>query len=254
MPLLLEDQDIDLDAELIDVQLSDAEEAMAADLTVRSEGSSTRDLTDGGKVGGATLYPMRDGRKVEKGRPAARRAWMFNGTESVIPLSWNPDGTVHDGGRKYLRKKHCLCCTDSGFVSHCRKCRDNLCPRCNGGRDPSKIIACFYLREVDVPFPEKLYGDIPCFLSSCARKGEIGFQTEEEMRMHAISRHTRQYEAHEAVKRSSEASEISQLREQVNALVAAALANQASRPLLEPEDIVSTPEAPLYVSAKDRNK
>ena len=248
MPLLLEDQDIDVDAEAIDMQLTDAEEAIAADLSRGSDDSSRMDLSDGGKVGGATLYPMRDGPRVEKGRPAARRAWMWNGTESVIPLTWNPDGTIHDGGRRFLRKKYCLCCTDAGFIRHCRKCRDNLCPRCNSSRDPSKIIPCFYLREVDVPYPEKLYGSVNCFLPSCARKGEIGFKTEEDMRMHALSRHTKQYEAHESVKRSGEASEISELRKTVNDLVAAALATQVSRPVLEPEDMVGTPEAPLYVS------
>lgn len=220
MPLLLEATDIDTDAEAIDLELSAAEKEFATDLTMRPEGSSGVDLTDGGKVGGATLHPMSGGKRIAKGRAAARRAWMWNGTESVIPLSWNPDGTVHDGGRKYLRKKHCLCCADSGFFAHCRKCRDNGCTRCNGGGDAAKIIPCFYLREEDIPFPQNNYGDIDCFLPLCSRREQWGFKSQEAMRMHAMSRHTREYEAHEAVQRAGESSEIAELRSLVNTLLA----------------------------------
>ena len=81
------------------------------------------DLSDGGKVGGARLYPMNNGKEQSKGRAAARQAWTWNGTSSLIPLAWNPDGTMHDGGRRYLYKRYCMCCTNSGF-------RGGVCPKC----------------------------------------------------------------------------------------------------------------------------
>ena len=174
--------------------------------------------------------------KTKEGRAAAREAWMWDGTPTVLTLSWNPDGTQHDFGHKYLAKKHCLCCGDSGFKRHCLKCRKNSCSTCRQSTDKSKIIPCFYLNKDDVPYQAKFYGDINCFLPMCARRDSQGFQTEEDMRMHAMSRHAKQYEAHEAVTRSTHDRELDQLRGQVNLLLAA--------------QVAPTEEAPLYVSDK----
>lgn len=158
-----------------------------------------------------------------EGRAAARQAWAWDGTPSVLTLSWNPDGTQHDFGQKYLSKKHCMCCGFSGFRRHCTKCRKNFCPECSQGTDRSKVIPCFYTKKDDVPFQGKFYGAVNCFLLTCARRDSQGFQTEEDMRMHAMSRHTKQYEAHEAVKRATQTSELDTLREQINLLLAAQL-------------------------------
>ncbi len=170
---------------------------------------------------------------TKDGRAASRPAWMWDGTPSELTLSWNPDGTRHDYGHKYLEKKHCLCCGDSGFKRFCRKCRKNSCGTCRNATDKSKIIPCFYIKKDDVPYQAKFYGDIDCFLPTCARKDSQGFQSEEDMHMHAMGRHTKQFEAHQGVKRSTETSKMDALQNQVNLLLG---------------DRLRTEEAPLYVS------
>ncbi len=190
--------------------------------------------------------------RTRDGRAAARSAWMWDGTPTVLTLSWNPDGTAHDSGAKYLLKKHCMCCGDSGFTRHCRKCRKNACGTCNSSRDKSKIIPCFYINKDSVPFQSKFYGDINCFLETCARRSSQGFQSEEDMHMHAMSRHTKQFEAHQAVKRSTQASEIDSLKEQVNLLLAASILPGAKTVIAGIEELTAGDlgEAPLYVSDK----
>lgn len=170
---------------------------------------------------------------------------MWDGTPTVLTLSWNPDGTQHDYGHKYLAKKHCLCCGNSGFKRHCLKCRKDSCSVCQRATDKSKIIPCFYLKKDDVPYQAKFYGDVNCFLPTCARRNSQGFQTEEDMRMHAMSRHTKQYEAHEAVKQATQTSEMDQMRAQINALTADRLNNSG-----RVAEMLRAPEAPLYVSDK----
>lgn len=210
--------DLDLEIAAVDQTLDAAEEAeVASAFPVGIENAP--DLTGGGMVGGV---------KVQKGRAAAIRAWMWNGTETSLTLAWTVDGKGHDGGRRYLQKKHCLCCGDSGFrTRYCTKCRRDVCNRCRNSTVSSQIIPAFYLRLQDVPYPQHVYGNIDCFLPSCIRRGIIGFQTEEEMRMHGRSRHGEEYRSWIEVKQSSRADEIAGLQAQVNTLLAAALTSSS---------------------------
>src|SRR3990167_8957125 len=87
-----------LDAVMTEMEEREARARFAQ--TPPSRGGNDPDLSDGGVINGARLTPMNNGRPVEKGRAVARRAWTWNGSETVLPLAWNPDGTVHDGGRR----------------------------------------------------------------------------------------------------------------------------------------------------------
>lgn len=190
--------------------------------------------------------------KKEYGRPAGWRAWMWNGSETTIVLAWDIHGKTHDGGRRYLQKKHCLCCGISGFREHCTKCRKEVCQRCRSGNDKSQIIPAIYLKESDVPFPQLLYGNVDCFLPSCTRRGDRGFRDLEEMHMHATGRHTGQWAAHKSAQESRETTQIDVLQQQVAALTAAMLAGKNDEPApkrrtrTKKEPAMGTPDAPLY--------
>lgn len=223
MPKVLEENEVDLVEEALDAELDEAVEAI--DPT-----QHFGDLSDGGKVGDATLYPMVDGKRVEQGRAAARRAWMWNGTETLLTLAWNPEGTKHDGARHYLRKRFCLCCHAGGFIARrCPNCVKSNCLHCNSSTDPAKIIACFYLKWEDVPLKQDFYGSIDCFLVDCPRRGSKGFLSEEAMRFHARSKHKGQYEAYLEVLQGSEKSEVALLREQLDVLTRAMISNGTSK-------------------------
>ena len=218
MTKVLVEADIDPTAEIVDQEMTAAETDEANAQFERNE--NLGDLSDGGIIGGAKLTPMAGGKKLLKGRPAARRAWMWNGTESLLPLAWNPEGTRHDGARKYLLKRHCLCCRTGGFTGErCLHCIRSRCVGCGASTDRSKIIRCFYLRKEDVPFPERFYGSIDCFLSVCVRRGSMGFKTEPDMRLHARSRHRMEYQAYIESTQAAKQDEIGILRQQVNALL-----------------------------------
>mgnify|MGYP001587766769 FL=1 len=217
MPALLDEKQIDYLGEEVDVQLTAEEEAFETQ-RYRSTGVAP-DLADGGTVNGVRVRPNRD-RSITKGRAVARKAWMWNGTESVLPLAWDPEGKIHDGARRYLLKRHCLCCGVSGFrARQCPACVKNECNLCGGSTDPKKVIPCFYLRQSQVPFPSKVYGSINCFLASCIRSGARGFLTQEAMRMHARSRHRTEYQAHLETVAASRVDEVQTLREQVAILM-----------------------------------
>jgi len=219
MPRLLEGDEVDLVEEQLD---ADMEEAFQ---TVDPAGNFP-DLSDGGKVGEATLHPMAGGERIARGRPSARQAWMWNGTESTLPLAWNPEGTRHDGARHYLRKRFCLCCHLGGFMGRqCPNCVKNNCQHCSRSTDSQKIIPCFYTDKEKVPFPQRFYGSINCFLLDCPRRDSQGFLSEEEMRFHARSKHKGQYEAYLEVLQGSEKSEVGRLREMVEALMKAQMGN-----------------------------
>lgn len=224
MVKLLEANEVDTENEAVDAVLTEAEEGIARRKFARTE--QPGDLSDGGMVNGAMLRPMQaDGRLAERGkatqgRPAARRAWMWDGTETVLPLAYQPDGKSHDGARRYLLKRHCLCCNYGGFRGvQCPNCVKNQCNRCGASTVRAKIIPCFYLRQEDVPYPAKFYGSIPCFLSFCIRQGDRGFKTQEEMRMHARSRHRMEYQAYMETLAATRVDEITALRAQVDALM-----------------------------------
>lgn len=243
MPKILVDADIDPIADEVEQAIMTATEEAEAEAAVATlpRGEMAGDLSDGGRVGGVTLTPMRNGRKVAEGRAAARRAWMYNGTESLLPLAWNPDGTMHDGARRYLLKRHCLCCKIGGFRgAQCPNCVKSGCGICNVSTKPKVVIPCFYLRKDDVPFPERFYGSIECFLTDCARRGEQGFQTEPDMRMHAMTRHKLQYQAYQAAQEASKTDEIGELKARLDAMMLAQMQVTAA-PTPVPE-IVLEPE------------
>ena len=217
MVKLLQAKDVNAAQEAVDADLTAAEESEAR---ARFAPTGTPgDLSDGGMVNGAKLTPMIGGRPSPEGRAVARRAWMWNGTPSVLPLGWNPDGTLHDGGRKYLLKRTCMCCYAGGFRgSQCPSCRKNNCSRCRGATMPHKLIPTFYLREEDVPFPVETHGDIACFMPSCYRRNADGFLTQEAMRFHAATKHKMEYQAHQEAAQASEKSEIATLRARLDAM------------------------------------
>ena len=229
MVKLLEASEIDTENEAVDAILTEEEESDAKRRFNRNE--SSEDLSDGGMVGGARISPMRGGKKVEKGRAAARRAWMWNGTETVLPLAWNPDGTVHDGARRYMLKRHCLCCNAGGFRGmQCPNCSKNQCTHCASGTDRKKIIPNFYLKKDNVPFPSRFFGSIPCFLSNCVRRDDRGFLTQEEMRIHARSRHRMEYQAYMETQAAERVDEVTILRQRLDAMM---LAQTQAAPVVE---------------------
>lgn len=221
MVKLLKASEIDPANEAVDVQLSQAEEEAAARKQFAPTGTPG-DLADGGMVNGVRLTPFQDGSPQGQGRPVARLAWMWNGTQSLLPLAYDPSGKTHDGGRKYLLKRACLCCNAAGFRGvTCPNCVKSHCTRCGGRPDAKKVISCFYLRKEDVPYPAKFYGSIPCFLAFCVRRDDRGFKTEEEMRMHARSRHRMEYQAHQETLTALRNDEVATLRSRLDAMTVA---------------------------------
>jgi hypothetical protein len=220
---VMSESDIDSISNEVDDAIMTATEVAMAEASVATMPSSQQagDLSDGGTVGGVTLSPMVNGKKVEEGRPAARQAWMWNGTATLLPLTWNTDGTMHDGARKYLLKRHCLCCKTGGFrAAQCPNCVKSRCHLCHASTKPKTVIACFYLTKDAVPFPTRFYGDIDCFLKECARRGEgAGFLTEQDMRFHARSRHKLEYEAFQEAQESVKGNEMADLKAQINAMM-----------------------------------
>jgi len=264
---LLKPEEIDVEQEAVDQVMTAAEEA--AELAQFAPTSTPGDLSDGGVVNGVRIHPMSGvgGEKMKQGRPAARRAWSWNGTESLLTLAWNPEGNRHDGARHYLLKRHCLCCKITGFIGRqCPSCVKSRCVRCNGSADHATphtlgngkvvkgwLIPAFYLRPEDVPFPERFYGDVPCFLTMCPRREDRGFKTEEDMRMHAQSRHRMEYAAHLQTQQSRRRDEVDMLREellQLRTQLANGNGHQSAAPAATVTQVVSTPtQAPVAPDA-----
>ena len=247
MPRLLEEteldpQELELDEVLTDDEESAVEAQAMAPLTM--EGVVTPDLSDGGRIGRVKVTPTEQGKKVERGRPNARKAWSWNGTETTLLLAWNPDGTIHDAGRHYLRKRHCICCRNSGFTGRqCPTCVKGNCARCRGSTDVTTeqklgngqkvkgwIISNFYLKQELVPYPALFYGTVDCFLPFCPRSGAYGFITEQEMRLHARTRHKLQYESHLETLQAKKVDDVELLREEIRDLRNRPVAATASRP------------------------
>ncbi len=235
MPKVLEAEQIDQEQAQVDEQLTAAEEQqLSVALSPLAPGVTAPDLSDGGQAGGAMLYPTQGGVKQDKGRATVRRAWMWDGTESMLPLAWNPDGTQHDNARRYLLKRHCLCCNTGGFRARpgqraqCPNCVKNNCMVCHSSTDPSKIIASFYLTMEAVPFPKNVYGQIDCFLPTCTRRvsNGAGFKTDQDMRMHARTRHKLEYESHMEGERASRTDEIEVLRQRLDAMTGTVLVSK----------------------------
>lgn len=237
MPRILEETEIDPIADELDATMTAAEEQAA--LSSFAVPDNVPDLTDGGRVGRVKVTPMQNGQKREKGRAAARRAWTWNGSETLLPLAWNPEGTQHDGARRYLLKRHCTCCGFSGFRGvQCPVCVNNNCIVCRGSTVKGKVIPANYLRKEDVPFPARFYGNIDCFLASCPRRGGRGFMTAQDMVMHARSRHRMEYQAHQDTIAATRVDDLETLRQQIAEL----MAGRRGKP-----PVTGTPDAPLYV-------
>lgn len=218
MPRFIKPEEEALEPDTTPEYMTEAEvQAAFAEINQRPE--NVGDLTDGGKFGIVDIYPTQEGKKVSRGRAVAYHAYMWNGSETVLPLAYTPGGRRHDGARHYLRKRKCLCCGDAGFEGLCKRCVRNGCTRCKSGHDKSKNIACFYLKIEDVPFPQNVYGDVDCFLPTCPRRGKFGFKTEQEMRIHATHRHSVQYQAHLQTEEAHKQSEVDRLQDQVNSLL-----------------------------------
>ena len=243
--VMAEETEVDpLSDDVEEVLTAEEENAEAARLRPVGDGQRVGDLTDGGIVGGAKLTPMQDGRKVEKGRAASRYAWTLYGARTEVPLIWNTDGTISDNGRRFLTKRHCLCCNSGGFHGvMCPNCAKNSCPRCGGGLDRKRHVYSFYARRVDVPFPTQFFGPVECFLEGCPRRSDRGFLTEEAMRFHASTRHTRQYAIYRDTQAAAKSADVDSLREQVNALTLALLRGAPVAPPQTAPAVVETAEA-----------
>lgn len=204
MPIVLAEQDIDPIADSIDGMLTKEEEAEA------EAGLSPK------------VRPNRD-KRIGRGRASVRQAWMWDGTESMLPLAWNPEGTRHDAARHYLLKRFCLCCKSGGFYGvKCLNCVKNNCSNCGASTVAKNIIPCFYTKIEDVPYPVKFYGSINCFLEGCPRRDGRGFLTEQAMRMHARSRHRMEYQSHIESLAEARTDEMESLRRRLDALSAPA--------------------------------
>jgi hypothetical protein len=256
VPRLLQASAEDLLGDEVDVEVTEAEEReMRGRFNPPVQGPTDPDLSDGGRYGAAKVTPYVNGRPAAKGRPAARQAWTWEGSESVLPLAWNPDGTVHDGGRRYLAKRVCLCCRTAGwkpsarYNMRCPQCASTNCTKCQAGADQSRswkddngkahrgeVVPCFYLRKEQVPFQVKFYGSVNCFLETCRRRGGLGFKTEADMRMHATGVHAGEYKIWQEMAAAAKGDEVANLREQVNQLMMAMTAR--------PQAVVESPRLP----------
>ena len=255
-PRILDESQVDMNEVAVD-EVLDSDELRLAEEMSSGTTEFAPNLTDGGRVRVAELFPMQDGQRVSHGRAVARQAWSWNGTESLLPLAWNPAGKAPDGARRYLRKKHCLCCGNSGFQKPaCPLCIKNRCQKCGGRVDKKLVIRNFYLSKEEVPFPQRFYGSVNCFLPGCSRSNGSGFHTEEEMRMHAMTRHRMEYRAHMETVQAGKADEVDRLRDQLNALTAQLIA-KPQEPVVEKTPVVeavSMVPSPVTETGRPVNK
>lgn len=232
MPKALIESEIDSIAEQIDADMAESgEEAAIPKHRTVAEGHQG-DLSDGGQVGSARLtvqgesgripYDKKAGFTREPGRPTVRQVWMWNGTPSTIPLAYEPSGKSHDGGRRYLLKRHCTVCNFGGF-------KGAACPACRKeGREYSPSVPLYYLKRSLVPEQQRFFGEVDCIVPTCVRRGRYGFLDDAQMRQHAMGKHRQEYRAYQDSQQNSQASEIAAMRAQIQALTTAALSRQAA--------------------------
>jgi len=212
MVTILQEQEVDLEAE--DREAEDLDAALAAPVPVDDLRASSR------RNGGP------GGNRVSKGRNVSRPGWRYDGTPSVLTISWNPEGTRSDNGREYLKKKICLCCNEAGFkLPSCPKCIRINCSSCSMGRDKAKVIRLYYTRLEDVPHPRNVKNVVDCFLPSCTRKGIVGFPTLEAMLLHARSKHRMEYASFREAEEMRKSTEADDLRKRVDELTSLLLRN-----------------------------
>ena len=160
--------------------------------------------------------------KREPGRPTVRNVWTWNGTPSAIPLAYEPSGKRHDGGRKYLLKRHCPTCNYTGFYGP-------ICPMClKEGREQAPVVPAFYLKREQVPKQQRFFGAVDCFVPTCVRRDKYGFLDEPQMRQHAMGKHRLEYRAFQDSQQARNDRELSDLRSQVTALMAAQMTRQGA--------------------------
>lgn len=250
MPKAMTDAEIDPIAEAIDQQmLESGEDVTVAKHTVDLTGNFG-DLSNGGMVGNARLtvqgesgriqFDREKGFKREPGRPNVRAVWMWDGRPSTIPLSYESSGKRHDGGRKYLQKRHCTVCKYTGFYGQ-------VCPQCRtAGRRLAPSVQAFYLKREEVPVKQKFFGDVDCIVATCVRRGEFGYLDEASMRQHAMSRHRQEYRAYQDAAQSRNDRELGELRTQLNALMVKTI--QGAAPAIPPVQPVASARPGLSMS------
>lgn len=239
-PKVMTEQEVDPIAEAVDQALLETGEDAAIPKHKVDFSGSFGDLSDGGQVGSVRVVPKDasgnvDFKKREPGRPTVRRVWTWDGRESMIPLSYEPSGKRHDGGRKYLLKRHCTVCKETGFYG-------GVCPQCRkNGRPIAPPVQAFYLRKEQVPNQQVFFGTVDCFVPVCVRRGQYGFKTEVDMRQHAMSKHRQEYRAYQDAAQNRTERELDALRQQMAALTTAALTAkvQAPPPQSEPAPSMS---------------
>ena len=94
----------------------------------------------------------------------------------------------------------------------------------------SWIIRNYFPRKDTVPFPERFYGSINCFMPLCVRQGAMGFKTDQDMRMHARSRHKLEYQSYLEAQQMGGSEELVLLRRRVDELTTAQLQRVPPRP------------------------
>ena len=239
-PKAMTEAEIDPIAEEVDEQMQQSGEEEVVPRHKVDLSGNFGDLSDGGQVGSARVVPVGDSGRVnfdkkmrEPGRPTVRNVWMWDGRPSTIPLAYEPSGKRHDGGRKYLLKRHCVICNYTGFYGQ-------VCPQCRkDSREIAPPVPAFYLKKEKVPNPQRWFGSVDCFVQTCVRHGKYGFINEVQMREHAMGKHQKEYRAFQDSQQASSTKELSDLREQVNKLLVAQIRPQ------EPE---------VYRSAKSAKK
>lgn len=252
MPKVLAPEDIDPIADEVDLAMQETGEAEQSNLHRFDPNGSFPDLSDGGVVNGVRVRPMPAsgrvtfGKEQEPGRPVARQLWMWNGRPTLVPLSWDTDGKHHDGGRRYLQKRHCTVCNYSGFYGA-------VCPACRKAGRPvgrDMVVAAFYLREDQTPQHLHAYGSVSCFVEGCVRKGQYGFRNRTEMRQHAMKKHRDEYRAFMDEQGSAEREEVAALRREIAEMREAAQ-RPASVPVAAPVAVPVTTPPTVSVTVPD---
>ena len=211
MPRAMTDADIDPIAEQVDREMMETGEQVG--IASHKFDVDTIPVGQSGRV-------IFDKAKREPGRPTVRNMWTWDGRPSTIPLAYEPSGKRHDGGRKYILKRHCATCNYTGFYGP-------VCPMCQKeGREQAPPVAAYYFKKEQVPMLQQFFGTVDCFVPVCIRRGKYGFMDEPQMRQHAMGKHRLEYRAFQDSQQARNDRELTDLRSQVAALMAAQLQGQ----------------------------
>lgn len=232
--------DVDPIAEQVDQEMMETGEDAGIRLHKVDAAQYSGDLSDGGKVGDVTVVPVGESGRLqydkkrgflpEPGRPTVRNVWLWNGVPSTIPLAYTPSGKQHDGGRRYLLKRHCTVCNNTGFYGP-------VCPQCKkNGRELAPSVPAYYIKLEKVPERHQFFGAVDCFVAVCPRRGKYGFVDEPQMRQHAMSRHRMEYRAFMDAQGASTKTEMDAMRQQITALMTAQITGRANGAAAAPKD------------------